>query len=182
MRTLIFVSSALLATAVARGDAADPASALEFFVDACWAGTFADGETTDTHCFRPVFGGVFVRDNHVVRGAGPVYAGETLYRWDADQQHFDYTYWDSNGGVSRGTLVPDGRSLTSPAETYTDADGATRQIVSRWTITGEDTWEQSAEEPLASGPRLLWVIRYRRVAAPDGLDAACLSPCPGPPD
>ncbi|MEO0998616.1 MAG: hypothetical protein AAFX58_13950 [Pseudomonadota bacterium] len=177
MRTFILVSALLLIATAARGGATDPARALEFFTGACWSGTFADGETTDTHCFQPVFGGVFVRDNHVVRGARPAYAGETLYRWNPTERRFDYTYWDSNGGVSRGALVPDGNSLLSPAETYTDADGATRQIVSRWTITGDDTWEQSAEEPLASGRRLLWVIRYRRVADPGRLDEPCLSPC-----
>ena len=48
-----------------------PYQPLAFLVGHCWKGTFPDGKATDEHCFSWIYGGKFVRDEHVVhRGAG----------------------------------------------------------------------------------------------------------------
>jgi len=48
-----------------------PYQPLAFLVGHCWKGTFPDGKATDEHCFSWIYGGKFVRDEHVVhRGEG----------------------------------------------------------------------------------------------------------------
>jgi len=49
----------------------------------CWKGTFPDGARTDQHCYEWVYAGQVLRDRHTVRGRGTLYAGETIYFWDA---------------------------------------------------------------------------------------------------
>ena len=79
---------------------------LSFLVGHCWRGEFASRKHVDTHCFEPVFGGKFVRDRHEVTGGETVYRGETIYGWNAETRRVEYTYWSSDGGVSRGSMVP----------------------------------------------------------------------------
>jgi hypothetical protein len=133
---------------------------LRFLLGHCWRGEFRDG-VVDTHCFESVYRGQHVRDRHEVSGPGAPYRGETLYSWDGSAKRVGYTYWNSSGGVSRGSLTsrPDG--LDFGDETYTGADGRKTTISTRWRKVAADAYEtvsRSAADPTGSR-----VVRYRRV-------------------
>jgi len=73
MRPLL---AALALTTVAGTAAAAPAELLKpmaFLAGHCWKGTFADGKTTDEHCFFWMYGGSVLRDTHTVRSTLPPY-------------------------------------------------------------------------------------------------------------
>lgn len=80
------------------------------FVGHCWRAELPKDGTTDTHCFEAVYGGQHVRDRHQVQRDGKtVYAGETVY--SVEDGAVSFTYWNSLGGVGRGTAVAEGEQL-----------------------------------------------------------------------
>jgi hypothetical protein len=137
---------------------------LAFLVGSCWRGGFADGKTVDVRCVEPVFGGRFLRERHVVRGGGDrVYRGETLYHWDAKTGRIGFTYWNSDGGISTGTMDVDGARRVFPAERYTDSKGRTRELRTTWLVEGDSAWVMSTEERGAGGQwAAAWRIAFRR--------------------
>lgn len=172
MRLLPLIGSALALTACAHGQPAQPPSDLEsafaFFVGSCWDGTFSDRQSTDVQCFRPVYDGTFVRSNHLVEGARGPYGGETIFSWDAEKGVVTYTYWDTSGGTSRGTMIPTDTGLRAPDETYDTPDGSQMVISSRWTITGDDSWQQVVEQVSGDARNTLWTIDYTRAPLSSG--------------
>jgi uncharacterized protein YndB with AHSA1/START domain len=133
---------------------------LRFLLGHCWRGEFRDG-SVDTHCFESVYGGQHVRDRHEVKGTGAPYRGETLYSWDGAAKRVGYTYWNSSGGLSRGTLAAKGEGLDFGDEAYTGADGRKTTISTMWRKVGADSYEtvsRSAADPTGSR-----IVRYRRV-------------------
>ncbi|WP_394693599.1 hypothetical protein [Hyphobacterium sp.] len=141
--------------------------ALGFLTGACWNGEFSDGQSTDTQCFRPVYGGLFVRSNHLVEGALGPYGGETLFSWNDETGRVEYTYWDTSGGISRGTMIPTDWGLQAPDETYESPDGSSVVISSRWEILSAESWRQSVEEVSGDNRRTLWEITYTRAELRD---------------
>jgi uncharacterized protein YndB with AHSA1/START domain len=135
---------------------------LAFLVGHCWRGEFADG-TQDTHCFESVYDGQHVRDRHEVTGGARVYRGETLYSWDGAARAVGYTYWNSLGGVSRGTMRPGESRLDFGDESYTAPDGRRASIATEWRLVdgGYDAVISSPEIPSMNR-----TVRYRRVAEP----------------
>ena len=97
---------------------------LDFLAGHCWRAEFKPG-VTDTHCFEHAYGGKHLRDRHEVTGG---YAGETLYSWDGTANIVTYTYWNSLGGVSRGTMRPAGGRLEFGDQAYTAPDGKQARI------------------------------------------------------
>src|ERR1700730_15455766 len=97
-----------------------PYQPVPLLVGHCWKGTFPDGKATDEHCFSWIYGGKFVRDEHVVhRGEGhPDGLGESIYVWDAASQQLQYLYIESAGGFSRGTVSGEGDALVFPPTSY----------------------------------------------------------------
>lgn len=166
MKTLVirWLFITLILTGAAQSDEPqnDLNSAMAFFVGACWEGTFSDGDSTDIQCFRSVYDGQFVRSNHLVEGARGPYGGETLFHWNADNDLISYTYWDTSGGVSRGTMIPTGDGLRAPDEVYTSPNGTELTIASAWTITGPESWQQRVEQVSAGARETLWTIDYVR--------------------
>jgi len=156
----------LVITACAHGEPAPDTSPLDasmnFFVGSCWDGKFSDGLSTDIQCFRSVYDGKFVRSNHLVEGARGPYGGETIFCWDTEEETLTYTYWDTSGGISRGSLVPVDNGLRAPDETYTALGGSEFVISSRWTITGPDSWQQRVEQISEGASKTLWTIDYQR--------------------
>lgn len=133
---------------------------LRFLLGHCWRGEFANG-AVDTHCFESVYGGQHVRDRHEVTGKGAPYRGETLYSWDPAAKRVGYTYWNSSGGVSRGSMAAKGEGLDFGDETYVGADGRKMTISTMWRKVGADAYETvstSGTDPTGSR-----VVRYRRV-------------------
>jgi hypothetical protein len=80
------------------------------FVGHCWSGAAPVPNGVDTHCFETVYGGQHVRDRHVVKINGKaVYFGEAVY--SADGKQISFTYWNSFGGVGRGTATANDAEL-----------------------------------------------------------------------
>ena len=144
------------------GTAAPPLRAelepLRFLVGHCWRGTFAGGEV-DTHCFEPAQGGQHVRDRHEVTGGKRAYAGETLYSWNGSR--IEYAYWNSSGGVSRGSVDPQGGVLGFGDQRYRGPDGKEILISTRWERVGDDGYRAvtaSGADPTGSR-----AVEYRRI-------------------
>jgi hypothetical protein len=161
-----FALGLLLGANVARaGDAtpAEPLKPLAFLGGYCWNGTFADGKKTDEHCYEWVFGGKFLRDRHVVRGGKAPYQGETLYFWDSEARKIAYIYFNSDGGVSRGTLTAKGDQLFFPAERYSEG-GKTREFSTTISRDGERGYASITHE-LKDGTRMeAWRTSFKRGA------------------
>ena len=133
---------------------------LRFLLGHCWRGEFRN-KAVDVHCFESAYGGQHVRDRHEVAGPGAPYRGETLYSWDGAAKRVGYTYWNSSGGVSRGTMAAKADGLDFGDETYTGADGRKMTISTMWRKVGPDAYEtvsRSAADPTGSR-----VVRYTRV-------------------
>jgi hypothetical protein len=100
----------MLILALLLADASPTLAPLQFYTGHCWT-THIDAATTDTHCFSTVYGGAHIRDEHVVRHDGKsVYQGETLFSDEGGQLTF--TYWNSLGGIGRGTGSAAGDDIT----------------------------------------------------------------------
>lgn len=155
---MIWLAAALAAQAPAVRQGLDPMS---FLVGHCWRGRFESGEV-DTHCFEAVFDGQHIRDRHEVTGGRRAYRGETLYSWDGAANVVTYTYWNSSGGVSRGTMRPEADRLRFGDETYRGADGRQISIATSWRRTGEHSYESVAVS--SDSPDLDRTVHFERVA------------------
>lgn len=159
--------AALLLTLAAQQPAEPPAlraglEPLAFLAGHCWRGELPTGET-DTHCFEPVYGGQHLRDRHEVTGGEGAYAGETFYSAEGSGG-IGFTYFNSHGGVSRGTMraAADGRWATE--ERYRGADGQEIVLTVTWGRDGTDGYRvvtASEDAPAMNG-----TVVYRRVDAP----------------
>ena len=156
----------LLAVVLLAGPASAPASVraelapLQFLVGSCWTGTFPDGKVTDTHCFEPVFGGQFIRDRHVVRGAKEPYEGESLHAWDPRKKSLVYTYWASNGTLSTGTAQPQ----PSGEIVFPEDHSSGSSIRSVWTPHA-DSYDVVVSEQTDDQWRELWRMTLKRQAS-----------------
>jgi uncharacterized protein YndB with AHSA1/START domain len=162
---------ALLAVAAAAASPTTDLPPLDFLIGDCWRGEMPDG-TVDTHCFEPVYEGRHVRDMHEVTGGEP-YRGETIYSRQGDA--ITYAYWNSQGGVSRGSLRALGERLDFGEETYQAPGGQTIHLSTHCQRLGEDAYE--AVTTSDERPKLSRTVRFERVApgiavtqrqAPDG--------------
>ena len=139
---------ALLLLPAAGTPAAAPPSPFEplgFLVGHCWKGTFPDGQATDEHCFSWIYGGKFLRDEHVVQRSGrPDGFGESIYLWDEAAGQLEYLYIESAGGYSRGNVVREGEALLFPPAHYRE-HGQEQTYRSRWQRTGADAYEVVTE-------------------------------------
>jgi hypothetical protein len=142
---------------------------LGFLVGHCWRGEFPGGGERDTHCFESVYGGQHIRDRHEVSGGDGVYRGETLYSADASGAVV-YTYWNSLGGVSRGTMHPEEHRLNFGDETYRGADGREVFISTFWRRVADDAYE--AVSVSAEAPTMNRTVRYRRVEEPVAISSS----------
>jgi uncharacterized protein YndB with AHSA1/START domain len=133
---------------------------LRFLLGRCWRGEFRNG-AVDTHCFESVYGGRHVRDRHAVTGPEGFYRGESLYSWNSEAKRVEYTYWNSLGGVSRGTMAPKADALDFGNETHIGADGRKTTISTMWRKAGADSYE--TVNVSGSGPTGSRVVRYTRV-------------------
>lgn len=157
----------LLSGSAAQGGETTPAATLaplEFLGGYCWNGTFANGKTTDEHCYEWVYGGKFLRDRHVVRGGPQPYQGESLYFWDGEQKAVAYLHFNSDGGVSRGTLKVEGDTLLFPTERY--GEGATTREFSTTLMRDGDERYATVTHELTKGTRVeAWRTAFRRGTA-----------------
>src|ERR1700732_3337366 len=112
-----------------------PYQPLAFLVGHCWKGTFPDGKATDEHCFSWIYGGKFVRDEHVVHGEGhPDGFGESIYVWDPASRQLEDLVIESAGAVSPAAPSP-GRAT-------------------RWCSRPAATWKRGRRRPTAAAGSL----------------------------
>lgn len=130
---------------------------LDFLAGHCWRAEFKPG-VTDTHCFEHAMAGKHLRDRHEVTGG---YAGETLYSWDGKAGHVVYTYWNSLGGVSRGTMRPVGDRLDFSDEAYTGPNGEQARIATYWRRLDAESYQAITHSPEL--PSMNRTVTYRRV-------------------
>jgi len=126
--------------------AADPYQPLAFLIGHCWKGTFAgDARTTDEHCFSRIYGGRFVRDEHVVHREGrPDAFGEAIYLWNSAAGQLEYLYIESAGGFLRGTVTVEDGALVFPAAGFVEK-GESTNVRSRWQRAGDDAYDVITE-------------------------------------
>ena len=161
--TAVIALSTSIALAVDAGDApvSDALKPLAFLAGSCWKGPFADRNATDEHCYEWMYGGQYLRDRHIVRGDQRPYRGETIYFWDAAENAVGYIYFNSNGGVSRGTLKVEGEALLFPAERYTEGS-TTREFSTTLTRENADSYYTSTRELKAGEWLEAWRVSYKR--------------------
>ena len=156
----------MITTLIAAALAAQPPAVrqglepLGFLVGHCWRGQFPTGEV-DTHCFESVYDGQHIRDRHEVTGGRRPYRGETIYSWDGAANVVTYTYWNSSGGVSRGTMRVEGDRLQFGDETYRGADGRELRMATNWRLIDADSYESATVS--ADLPSMNRTIRFERV-------------------
>jgi len=157
----------VFATMASATDAPKPNSTmqpLDFWVGHCWEGKFADGKSVDRHCFEPMLGGHFVRDRHIVRGDQPDYSGETIYWLDPGTKRINYMYFNSIGGVSKGTVDVQSAGLQFPSEQYTGADGKPQSYRTRWDRVGTNGYVALTEQESSGKWVEAWKVQFARVA------------------
>ena len=134
---------------------------MRYLVGHCWRGPMNAGKQQDTHCFEPVFGGQHLRDRHEVTGGATIYRGETIYSWNGAARRIDYVYWNSLGGVSRGSMIPRAGRLDFADETYTGADGRQLTMSTTWRRIDERSYE--ARTVSAGNPTGDRIVRFTRI-------------------
>lgn len=134
---------------------------LAFLAGSCWKGPFADRTATDEHCYEWMYGGQYLRDRHIVRGDPKPYRGETIYFWDPTEKAVGYVYFNSNGGVSRGTLKVEGEALLFPTERYTEG-ASTREFSTTLTRENAGGYYTSTRELKAGEWLEAWRVSYKR--------------------
>ncbi|HEY0116964.1 MAG TPA: SRPBCC domain-containing protein [Allosphingosinicella sp.] len=140
---------------------------MDFLVGHCWQGELRSG-IHDTHCFERVYNGRFIRDRHEVTGG---YQGETLYNWNAMEGRAEYTYWNSAGGISRGTMRERAGLLDFGDEVYRGGNGRETRIATNWRQVDATSYEVRVTS--AAGPTGSRVTRYVRLdAAPVRVEEA----------
>lgn len=160
---MVLTALGLMAGAASAGDGG--LQALDFWVGHCWSGKFPDGKATDTHCFESVYGGRFVRDRHVVRGERPDYSGESMYWRDGGTGKVSYIYFNSDGGVSTGTLETQGARLQFADEQYTGPDGKVQKYRTVWDRKGADGYITITETEKDGTWVEAWRVEFARQPA-----------------
>ncbi len=139
-------------------------SGLMPLVGQCWQATFPDGKKIDTHCFSSVYGGMFIKDQHVVCGGEQPYYGETWYAHDQPSGTVNYRYYNSLGGVSDGTVEFKPMQLVFPDETY-ENNGQQITYRTTWDLSEgqyvSNMWQQDAA--VEGGWKPIWNMDFKSI-------------------
>ena len=101
------------------------------FVGHCWSGPAPGPKGVDTHCFEAVYGGQHVRDRNEVKIDGKtVYRGEALY--SVEGRAVTFTYWNSLGGIGRGTATATGTALNFVGDIRATPSSASEHFQANW--------------------------------------------------
>ena len=158
-RLLAALALTPLAGAAAAAEPADLLKPMAFLAGHCWKGAFADGKTTDEHCFAWMYGGRVLRDTHVVRAPGkPDGIGESTYYVDSAGNRLEFLYIENGGGFSRGTVESLPEALLFPDTQYI-SDGEALVYRARWTRKDEKSYEAWSEAQTPDG----WATMFKLV-------------------
>lgn len=136
---------------------------IAFVVGSCWEGEFDANGVVDRHCFSSVFGGMHIRDVHAVTGGGQIYRGETIFSWDSENSRISFVYWNSIGGVSRGSMSKSGDRISFPDESYIADDGSEVAVETYWVQDGANAYESLTIERYENGTTRERRVRYERI-------------------
>jgi hypothetical protein len=154
---ILLLIAASVAPGAPRAEPIAPLQPMAFLAGHCWKGAFPGGKQTDEHCFAWLYDGKALRDTHTVRAPGrPDYVGETTYYWDAGAKRVMFLYIENLGGVSRGTMETDGKSLVFPPTQYV-AEGEALTYRVRWTRQDDASYEAFSEAQTKDG----WAPMFR---------------------
>ena len=159
--TLLF-SLLWASTSIATPPAMEPLAPL---AGHCWKGSFQGAEATDRHCFEWLPGGYFLRDKHTVQSEGEPYHGETIYAVEGRSGQLTYTYYNSLGGISRGSIAKgDEPNSLQAEERHVARDGAVKEY--RSTLTFDDDgkgYRVHSKHRVDDSWQTVRQIHYRRV-------------------
>lgn len=97
----------------------------------CWEGRFEGTEVVDRHCIEWLPGGHFLRDTHAIETEGEPYQGETIYAVEGGSGEITYTYYNSLGGISRGSISMAQDGTLNAEERHIRRDGNVQNYRSR---------------------------------------------------
>jgi hypothetical protein len=131
----------------------------------CWSGTYGDGKTSDTQCYKTQWGH-FLRGTITLTGAHQGQAvsdfkGDSVFAWSRKKERIVYTNWSSDGGYGGGEAFFVGAALVFP-EPRKEGQPETR---TRWTRLGPDAFQVVREQRQGEGWKELLKVVYRRVEA-----------------
>ncbi len=166
-RLILICATVLSITTVRTSDAQtstafDKLQPLAFLAGSCWKGTFAGRAVTDEHCFSWIYGGRFLRDQHVVSGDSVPYRGETTYAWDGAQKRIVYWYIALPGFYSSGSVAPENEALLFRDNLFTSTP---RQLLTTWRRSGVDAYTVRVEEVTNGSSKELWSMEMHRSRA-----------------
>ena len=149
----------LLSAGAVQAEPIDAFKPMAFLAGHCWKGDFADGKTTDVHCFSWLYEGKALRDVHTVRSPGrPDYVGESTYFWDSAAKQVSYVYVENMGGLGRGQVEATPTGIAFPGSQYING-GKTMDLRVQWNRAGDDAYEAWAETKNKDA----WVTMYKMV-------------------
>ena len=161
-RLLAALALITLASAAAAAEPAELLKPMAFLAGHCWKGAFADGKTTDEHCFSWMYGGRVLRDTHVVRSPGkPDGVGESTYYVDSAGNRLEFLYIENGGGFSRGTVESLPEALLFPDTQYI-SDGEALVYRARWTRKDEKSYEAWSEAQTPDGWATMFKLLLKR--------------------
>ncbi len=136
---------------------------IEFLVGHCWAGPFPDGKAIDTHCFEWMLVRNFIRDRHRVKGNAPDYLGETIYFRDSAANKIAFRYWNTDGGISDGTLNADAKNILLFEEVYRGQDGKELKFQTEMERMGETQYQVRTRSWDGKSWIDAWAVTFTRV-------------------
>jgi hypothetical protein len=158
MNRSLFAAVAIAASAAAAHAETPALSPMAFLAGHCWKGNMAMPGQTDEHCFAWLYGGMALRDTHVVRTPGqPDYVGESTYYYDSARKQVEYVYIENFGGISRGVMQATPGALVFPATQYV-SDGQTLTYRARWSLADAKSYEAFSETEGANG---VWTTQFK---------------------
>lgn len=162
LRQLAILAALLAPVSAAAQDGIDALAPLRPLAGNCYAATFPDGESVDTHCWSAMLGGHFIRDVHAVTDGDGVYEGETIYEGDP-QGEVSFRYWNSIGGVSGGAMVAGEGALHFPGETYVGDDGEVLEMRGVMRDITPEGYVAYSEILTGDDWQPLWTMHFERV-------------------
>ncbi len=163
-RKIIVLISILLTSILYTHPSRAEFSGLEQLIGHCWQAAFPDGKRVDTHCFSEVYGGVHIKDEHVVCGPGAPYYGETWYSVDRKDSNITFRYFNSIGGYSEGVVKFDGQQIYFPEERYQQG---TKEVVYKtiWTLSQDQYISEMLrkDDQHETGWLPIWVMTFGQI-------------------
>ena len=120
----------------------------------CFEGVEEASGDQELRCYEWVFGDKFIREHLTVKVGDETYKGETLYSFDAGENHLDFTYWSSDGGVGEGSGTAVDNGIEYGEERFRTPDGHVMVLQQRLEVVSDTSfvfamYQQAGEDWVA---------------------------------